>query len=587
MKSKIKSIFIILITVLPPILIFFSWIPNLGVTQKVLTNIASVLSVFSIAVGNNYSKMQEKMIFSKAIREKYSDYENEEMRNLIVEYAENSKDNVLPPKEIKNNTNVSRNHQRQIMLYGIFVLIMVEFIVAYRMKWGYIFVAVICLESMAYMYLDYFGHVKRYAQKYDDKVLKQKGLVEKPNTMRGLARIYLDEYKRTKLDISHSFYREKKTYCTECKRQIIRMAVDKSNNYMQVFGYILMFINIMFLMPETETFLIQIFDVFNFKMNSRTAYLGLYFIVICIAMILNLYSLPNFKRINKKQNLAFLTYLEKDRDFANTYEKYKKNLTELVKCRGIFQHTIAELDKPDIFIEDIPIDNRMLFIHRAETHISRLQITITLSYVTFVMLLRHILGVSRLFLLITIVLAVLFIGFYWVLKLYYLPVAGKKKVIEQCRLLIEEEYRNMRKDVGNIREEIEGIVETYDDNPVITYMADDGICINFSAPKVLEIMKETKAILKKCGINDRSHIAIIASESFYKIIAGLALAYSDMTAVIIDADLPADKICKMLESSNVNALFTTADIYRKIPDTYIKKMWCFEMGKNYTINTLF
>ena len=191
MKSKIKSIFIILITVLPPILIFFSWIPNLGVTQKVLTNIASVLSVFSIAVGNNYSKMQEKMIFSKAIREKYSDYENEEMRNLIVEYAENSKDNVLPPKEIKNNTNVSRNHQRQIMLYGIFVLIMVEFIVAYRMKWGYIFVAVICLESMAYMYLDYFGHVKRYAQKYDDKVLKQKGLVEKPNTMRGLARIYL------------------------------------------------------------------------------------------------------------------------------------------------------------------------------------------------------------------------------------------------------------------------------------------------------------------------------------------------------------------------------------------------------------
>lgn len=455
MKEKLIKYFMILITIVPTILVIISWIIGNNIEIKVvLTNIASILSVFSIAVGNNYSRKQEKITFSKAITKKYENYKMNEMENLITEYSQNEKDNILPPKSINNDSHMERNKQRSIMLYGIFILIGIEFIFTYFMKCSYLFVILICIESIIYMYLDYFAHVRRYAQKYDEKELQRNGKSQKSNTVRGLARIYLEEYKKTKFNPKDCFYKKEQKYCIECKRQIVRMAVDRSNNYAQVFGYILMFINIMFLFPETEVFLISIFDIFNWKLKSSMLYSIVYFLIIFLTMILNLYSLPNQKRIDVKQNLAFLTYLEDDRNFTKTYENEKQNISVLAICRGVFQYTIAQLDKPNIFIENISINNRMLYIHRAVTHVSRLQITVILSWIIIARILRELINSNYIYIIVLVVEVIMSIIIYLILKKYYLPCIGKNKIIKQCNILIEEEQEKLKSKKENKKRDV-------------------------------------------------------------------------------------------------------------------------------------
>lgn len=111
--------------------------------------------------------------------------------------------------------------------------------------------------------------------------------------------------------------------------------------------------------------------------------------------------------------------------------------------------------------------------------------------------------------------------------------------------------------------------------------------ISFSFGEIFEKMQNTAEILRECGVKPGDRAAIIAPHSPYAVIAGLSLAYANVTAVLIDASLPDDEIIKLLEFSDVRCIFTTAKIFEILPEHIYDKMPCFELGKNHDISQMF
>lgn len=137
---------------------------------------------------------------------------------------------------------------------------------------------------------------------------------------------------------------------------------------------------------------------------------------------------------------------------------------------------------------------------------------------------------------------------------------------------------------ADFKKKIEYITDRYSEKTAITYMTENGTDIIFSFRYVYNIILETQSVLHKSGVVCGDRAAIITPHSPYGVMAGLALAYSNVTAVMIDASLPIEEICRLLEFSDVRALFTTKDLYSKIPPELTQNIPCFELGRNNTVN---
>lgn len=107
---------------------------------------------------------------------------------------------------------------------------------------------------------------------------------------------------------------------------------------------------------------------------------------------------------------------------------------------------------------------------------------------------------------------------------------------------------------ADFKKKIEYITEHYSEKTAITYMTENGTDITFLFKNVYNIIIETQSVLQKSGVVCGDRAAIITPHSPFGVMAGLALAYSNVTAVMIDASLPIEEICRLLEFSDVRAL---------------------------------
>lgn len=137
---------------------------------------------------------------------------------------------------------------------------------------------------------------------------------------------------------------------------------------------------------------------------------------------------------------------------------------------------------------------------------------------------------------------------------------------------------------ADFKGKIEYITEHYSEKTAITYMTENGADITFSFKDVYNVIIETQSVLQKSGVVCGDRAAIITPHSPFGVMAGLALAYSNVTAVMIDASLPIEEICRLLEFSDVRALFTTNDLYNKISSEFTQNIPCFELSKDNTVN---
>lgn len=114
------------------------------------------------------------------------------------------------------------------------------------------------------------------------------------------------------------------------------------------------------------------------------------------------------------------------------------------------------------------------------------------------------------------------------------------------------------------RERLSYICTTYRDRDAITYMLDSGGKKNYSFADVERKVHSWETAFPGFGLLRGDRAAIISPASPKVIIAMLALAQAGITAVMIDAALPAEEINRLLAFSDVRAVFTVNDLFRQL-----------------------
>ncbi|MDR2572077.1 MAG: acyl--CoA ligase [Oscillospiraceae bacterium] len=108
---------------------------------------------------------------------------------------------------------------------------------------------------------------------------------------------------------------------------------------------------------------------------------------------------------------------------------------------------------------------------------------------------------------------------------------------------------------------LEHICNKYSDKTAITYIRNDDSKTLFTFGDIFKSIRSAKEKFNDIGLCPGDRVAIIAPHSPFAIMAGLSLAYSNITSVLIDASLPAEEINRLLEQSDVRATLATSDIY--------------------------
>jgi len=111
---------------------------------------------------------------------------------------------------------------------------------------------------------------------------------------------------------------------------------------------------------------------------------------------------------------------------------------------------------------------------------------------------------------------------------------------------------------------LESICTKYADKTAITYMRNDDTKTQFTFSNILKNIQITKQQLSDAGLCPGDRVAIVAPHSPHAIIAGLSLAYSNITSVLIDASLPAEEISRLLVFSDVRSVLTVSENYKNL-----------------------
>ncbi len=116
----------------------------------------------------------------------------------------------------------------------------------------------------------------------------------------------------------------------------------------------------------------------------------------------------------------------------------------------------------------------------------------------------------------------------------------------------------------NLKNRLNRVFNKYSKKEALTYMKDDGTKEHYTFSNILIMIKNWENFFYCCGLQKGDRVAIIAPNMPKTIIAGLALAYSNITTVMIDATLPPEEINRLLAFSDVQGVFTVEKIYNQI-----------------------
>ncbi len=136
----------------------------------------------------------------------------------------------------------------------------------------------------------------------------------------------------------------------------------------------------------------------------------------------------------------------------------------------------------------------------------------------------------------------------------------------------------------NLKTIMDKVFKKYSDNTAMDYLKDNGVIETYSFSDIENIIYKAKETIFSCGLTAGDRVAVITPHSPFGVMAGLALVYLNITVVLIDASLPDEEIFRLLEFSDVRAVFTVKNIYDKIPAGLIENIPCFELGKDNAIN---
>ena len=140
------------------------------------------------------------------------------------------------------------------------------------------------------------------------------------------------------------------------------------------------------------------------------------------------------------------------------------------------------------------------------------------------------------------------------------------------------ETRMIEQGCKEFAKRLENVCKKYTKKTAITYMQNGKTKTLITFGSILQCVQNAKNRFEKVGLKSGDRVAIISPHSPYAVIAGLSLAYSNITSVLIDAALPPEELNRLLELSDVRAILTVSDVYKSIERALIAEIPAFNIA---------
>lgn len=113
------------------------------------------------------------------------------------------------------------------------------------------------------------------------------------------------------------------------------------------------------------------------------------------------------------------------------------------------------------------------------------------------------------------------------------------------------------KDYLKFKEKIDYTFQKYNEKVAIEYLLENGEKKEFHFGKIYQEILFFSKVMEEHGLKAGDRVAILTPHSPYGIVTCIACAYWNLTSVLFDVSLPEQEIKRLLELSDVRAIFTT------------------------------
>lgn len=346
------------------------------------------LSIVSLILTNKLSRM---IVKREALKRYLIEYENNDfskslLNKIIIEKFGNLIDEVIPFED-SSPTNLDREKRRDWLKLITLLLAILIMLISFAINSFSIVLMGVSLLVVFYVYADYLPHANNYATKYD-KMHKGTGIA-----IEGLAKIYKWEYQKTHFDKKNEFYKLEKDYSSYCIRYILNVTYRDRHTYWSIVNTILLIVNLISIFIGFSSEYFQLCANY-FGVHDLNNYFIVQIILVIVMTAINMIQLMSQDVFYEDMtDIAFKSYYNKRTNYLKHFYKNsklkEKYINEIMSVRGIFQYNSASFDK-GVSIEDLNINDRMLFIHKAIANISRLKITVSCFLLIIICILIYI-----------------------------------------------------------------------------------------------------------------------------------------------------------------------------------------------------
>lgn len=128
------------------------------------------------------------------------------------------------------------------------------------------------------------------------------------------------------------------------------------------------------------------------------------------------------------------------------------------------------------------------------------------------------------------------------------------------------------------KQQLEFVCEKYADKAAVTYMRNGGTKTDFTFKQIFGQIQNARKQFESVGLRPGDRVAVISPHSPFAVVAMFALAYSNITSVLIDATLPAEEINRLLNVADVRAVFTVPGVFEKLTAALVEDIPVFNLS---------
>lgn len=127
------------------------------------------------------------------------------------------------------------------------------------------------------------------------------------------------------------------------------------------------------------------------------------------------------------------------------------------------------------------------------------------------------------------------------------------------------------------------IFSSYSNKNAVTYMRNNGSLDKLTFNDIGNFIHDSVDTFKKINLVRGDRVAVISVQSPWTVFMSVALTYSGITIVPVDPSLPYEEIEKLIEFSDVRALFTTAKLYNHFSKKITEHIPCFNLDNGLSV----